>query len=221
MRQHLQMRLGSIVKMLREQRGWDQPELSFRSGVKVGTISAIEVRNSVRSEHAPALARAFGMTIDGMMSYGSEDQKPSKSVVNETSNISAARAYSGEVPVINWVQAGAWQDVAEAVEPERYLPIFKGHSSNSYALRVRGDSMTASHGKSYPDGCYIIVDPARVSPVNGDRVVARLKGVAEATFKVFKHEDGRQWLAPLNQMHKPIYDGFTVIGTVIGKWEDE
>jgi SOS-response transcriptional repressor LexA len=41
------------------------------------------------------------------------------------------------------------------------------------------------------------------------------------TFKVFKDEDGRKWLAPLNNSHLPIIAAFTIIGTVIGKWEDE
>lgn len=229
------MALGKNVKALRDARGWKLRDLSKRSGVPVGTIGALEVRDSVRSEYAAQLAKAFEIPLEELLAadqsgviaqdykqnnaLAQSDQDPK--AINSISNISAARAYSGEVPVINWVQAGAWQEVAEAVEPERYLPIFRGHSSNSYALRVRGDSMTAAHGKSYPDGCYIIVDPAKVAPTNGDRVVARLKGVAEATFKVFKNEDGRQWLAPLNTMHQPIYDGFTVIGTVIGKWEDE
>jgi SOS-response transcriptional repressor LexA len=41
------------------------------------------------------------------------------------------------------------------------------------------------------------------------------------TFKVYKEEDGRRWLQPLNAAHEPIRDEFRVIGTVIGKWEDE
>ena len=97
------------------------------------------------------------------------------------------------------------------------------HSASTFALRVRGDSMTAPHGsgKSYPEGCYIFVDPERRAPVNGDRVVACLSGSDEVTFKVYKNEDGRQWLQPLNPAHEPIRDNFHILGKVLGKWEDE
>ena len=139
-------------------------------------------------------------------------------------NVDAARAFTGEVPVISWVQAGSWNEAADPFQPgdaEQFLPIFRGHSSNTFALKVRGDSMTAPHGKSYPEGSYIIVDPAKLGPVNGDRIIAKLEGSDEVTFKVFKDEDGRKWLAPLNSSHPPIIQPFKIIGTVIGKWEDE
>ena len=126
--------------------------------------------------------------------------------------------------MISWVQAGAWQDIADTFQPEdaeRHLPIFKGHSSKTYALKVRGDSMTAPYGKSYPAGCYVIVDPEKRSPMNGDRIIALTPGSKEATFKVYKDEDGRRWLAPLNSTHPTIQEPFEVLGTVIMKLEDE
>lgn len=94
-------------------------------------------------------------------------------------------------------------------------------SGRAYALRVRGDSMTAPHGKSYPEGAIIIVEPERRSPVNGERVIAKLDGSSDVTFKVYKEEDGRRWLQPLNAQYEPIREPFNVLGTVIGKWEDE
>ena len=103
-----------------------------------------------------------------------------------------------------------------------YLPCPAPHGRSTFALRVKGDSMTAPYGRSYPDGCIIYVDPERRSPVNGDRIVACLvdTGDHEVTFKIYKNEDGRQWLAPLNTQHPPLFERFTVLGTVIGKWED-
>jgi hypothetical protein len=95
------------------------------------------------------------------------------------------------------------------------------HSPSTFALRVKGDSMTAPYGRSYPDGCIIYVDPERRSPKNGDRIVACLDGDDdEVTFKIYKNEDGRQWLLPLNPQHPPLFERFKVIGTVLGKWED-
>lgn len=143
---------------------------------------------------------------------------------SQSGNVDAARSFIGEVPLISWVQAGNWHEAADAHQPgdvETYLPVHRRHGSNTYALRVRGDSMTAPHGKSYPEGCYIIVDPDKRAPNNGDRVIARIKGADEVTFKVYKNEDGRQWLQPLNPAHLPIREPFTVLGTIIGKWEDD
>jgi SOS-response transcriptional repressor LexA len=146
-------------------------------------------------------------------------------------NVEQGPGTRGMVPLISWVQAGAWcevVDVAEVREPapdyhdsSTYLPCPAPHSPSTFALRVKGDSMTAPYGRSYPDGCFIYVDPERRSPKNGDRIVACLEGSDdEVTFKIYKNEDGRQWLLPLNPQHPPLFERFKVIGTVLGKWED-
>ncbi len=126
--------------------------------------------------------------------------------------------------MISWVKAGEWNEASDPLQPgdaEAWLPCMRKHSERSYALRVRGDSMQAPYGKSYPEGCIIFVDPELRAPTNGARIVAKLAGTDEVTFKVFKEEDGRRWLQPLNPTHLPIRDEFEVLGTVIGKWEDE
>lgn len=130
----------------------------------------------------------------------------------------------GGVPLISWIQAGEWNEAADPFQPgdaQAWLSCPRQHSPHTYALRVRGDSMTSPHGRTYPEGCIIFVDPERKAPVNGDRIVAKLAGTDEVTFKVYKEEDGRIWLQPLNPSHLPIRDEFKVLGTVIGKWEDE
>lgn len=143
---------------------------------------------------------------------------------DKLNNTEPAPVVRGGVPLISWIQAGAWADSSDPFEPgdaEAWVPSMKPHSAQAFALRVRGDSMTASHGKSYPAGSIIIVEPERRSPVNGERVIAKLDGSSEVTFKVFKEEDGRRWLQALNPLHEPIREPFRVLGTVIGKWEDE
>lgn len=127
----------------------------------------------------------------------------------------------GMVPLISWVKAGEWSEAADPWQPgdaEDWLPCIARHSPSTYALRVRGQSMTAPHGRSYPEGSIIFVDPANRMPTNGQRVIARLEQSDEVTFKVYKNEDGRQWLMPLNPTHPPIFDRFSILGVVIGMW---
>lgn len=141
------------------------------------------------------------------------------------SNVEAGPVLRGQVPLISWVRAGEWCEASEPLaraDVERWMDCPVSHSAGTYALRVRGDSMTAPSGaaRSYPEGSFIFVDPERRSPVNGERVVACLKDSNEVTFKVYKNEDGKQWLMPLNPLHEPIREKFHILGTVLGKWED-
>ncbi len=138
------------------------------------------------------------------------------------SDVSPGPDVKGRVPLISWVQAGVWNEAVDIYEPgyaEEWLPILQNGGNHSYALRVEGDSMTSSYGKSYPEGTIIIVNPDLRSPSTGQRVVAKLNGTNKVTFKVFVEEDGRRWLKPLNPQHPPIYDEFDVIGTVTAKYE--
>lgn len=139
-------------------------------------------------------------------------------------NIEPAPDIKGRIPLISGRQAGMWTEAVDIYEPgyaERWLPILKSNSEHTFALRVTGDSMTARFGKSYPEGCIVFVDPDQRNPENGDRIVAKLAGSDEVTLKVFTQEAGRRWLRPLNDSYPPIYDEFTVVGKVVGKWEDE
>lgn len=133
--------------------------------------------------------------------------------------------HTASVPLISWVQAGEWCEASDPFIPgeaDEWLSCPVKHSEYTYALKVHGDSMTAQTigVRSYPEGCIIFVDPLKKDPVNGDRVIACLEGSNAVTFKVFKQEDGRVWLEPINNRHEPIRDPFKVIGTVIGKWEE-
>lgn len=172
---------------------------------------------SIKGDTAAALQLATGFSATWLAT----GKGPKKS----GSNVEAGPEIRGAVPLISWVQAGSWSAANDPLQPgeaERWMACLVPHSEGTYALRVKGDSMTAPHGntRSYPEGSYIFVDPAKRSPVNGDRIVAKLEGEDAVTFKVYKNEDGRQWLHPLNPAHDPIRQPFSVLGTVIGKWED-
>lgn len=143
----------------------------------------------------------------------------------KSDNLAPGPDFKGKVPLISWVQAGPWCDAESITTPENvelWMDCPVQHSPRTFALRVRGDSMTAvsGAGRTYPENSIIFVDSEKRSPRNGDRVVACLSGTGSVTFKVYKNEDGRQWLQPINPSHEPIRDNFHILGTVIGKWED-
>lgn len=61
------MTLGRRVRFYREKLQLTLDDLSERSGVEVGTISALENRNSSRSQFTGHLAKAFGLTIEQLL----------------------------------------------------------------------------------------------------------------------------------------------------------
>lgn len=230
--------LAQRVLTLRTERGWTQGQLAAASGVSQGSIGNIEsgARLDPRATTLTGIAHALGVDAH-WLSTGDGSKNPhmptgntaaffaKENATSYLSNISPGPDLRGKVPLISWVQAGTWCQAGDALtagEAERWMDCPVSHSAQTFALRVRGDSMTAPHGNSrtYPEGCFIFVDPERRNPCNGDRVVACLVGTDEVTFKVYKNEDGRQWLQPLNPSHEPIRGQFNVLGTVLGKWED-
>lgn len=217
------MSIHQTIRREREARGWSMEELAARVSEAEGlpkplawqTIQQWEREGGTapKRQRMEVVSKVFGMAVNELMGVsGRENTEPGPQL-------------RGRVPLISWVRAGQFTDAADpfiAGDAERWMDCPVNHSGSTYALRVRGDSMTAptGAGRTYPEGCFIFVDPEKRSPVNGDRIVARLEDSDEVTFKIYKNEDGRQWLQPLNPHHEPIREKFRVLGTVLGKWED-
>lgn len=60
------MAIGKQVRKYRKKAGWTLERLAELSGVETGTIGALEARDSKRSEYFPALAKAFGLSLEQM-----------------------------------------------------------------------------------------------------------------------------------------------------------
>ena len=180
--------IADRMKQAREAAGLTQPQLAKKAGVSPGTIGNIESGTRKQPRELLAIAAALRVTPTWLQS-GTPPMRPS--------NIEEAPSTRGLVPLISWVQAGAWCEVTEVREQApsyhdspTYLPCPAPHGRSTFALRVKGDSMTAPYGRSYPDGCIIYVDPERRSPINGDRIVACMMdaGDHEVTFKIYKKQ---------------------------------
>lgn len=88
------------------------------------------------------------------------------------------------VPVIDYVRAGHWSEVADPYEPgagSEFLGTDVSLGSNAFALIIDGESMAPE----FMPGDKILVDPD-VAPRPGDYVVAKLDGEEKATFKKFR-----------------------------------
>lgn len=146
--------------------------------------------------------------------------------VGDQSNVSGMLERFGKVPLISWVQAGAWCEAISNFEPyqaDSWLSCPVPISDSGYALKVLGDSMTnPGPGRSYPTGCIIFVDP-EVEANTGDRVIARVPRTNEVTFKVLVEDAGRQFLRPINPQY-PIIDiteETHICGKVVGSFIPE
>lgn len=228
------MTYGSRLKTAITQAKCGRKDLAAAIGISVQAIGdVINGKSNALTAENSAKAAAFLRVSSSWLATGEGEMLPRDLVSTNRvggglsiANTSPGPDVRGKVPLISWVQAGAWCQAVDLLQPgeaERWMDCPVSHSAGTFALRVRGDSMTAPHGntRTYPEWCFIFVDPERREPVNGERVVACLSGTDEVTFKIYKNEDGRQWLQPLNPSHEPIREKFHIIGTVIGKWEDE
>lgn len=177
--------LSDLLIEYKKEHRLSQTELAKKSGVSQRTISSLLNPESVDSFSLKTV------------------QKLVKNLRLDLSNIGDRLEVTQELPLISWVQAGSPEDVQDlfhAGEYEDLVPVTKLYSRHSYALRVQGDSMQASSGISFPDGCIICVDP-EITYENGSYVVAKFPDTQQATFKQLVIEAGETYLKPLNDRY--------------------
>lgn len=157
--------------------------------------------------------------------YSTGRNRPT-STATDHSNVREIDHRFGKVPLISWVQAGAWCEAISNIEvydADSWLSCPVPISNLGYALKVHGDSMTnPGPGRSYPAGCIIFVDP-EAETKTGDRVIARVPRTNEATFKILVEDAGRQFLRPINPQY-PIIDiteETHICGKVVGSFIPE
>lgn len=200
-----------------------QRAFADKTGLAVAFISQIHNRRRpVGDDAARRIESAFNFPRGWMDKAHGNTELPT-----EFANLVSAPRNKGMVPVISWVQAGELTEAVDLYEPgdaEEWLPCPRSHGRHTFALRVRGDSMTNPYPgqRSYPEGTLIYVDPDE--PVeNGRRVVAKLLDSDEVTFKVYAEDAGRRFLKPLNPQYPTLEltDGYQIVGVVIGSYLPE
>ena len=142
-------------------------------------------------------------------------------LVREGTNVSSVPLGVNRIPIISYVQAGAWTEANDSFsvcDESEWLTTNLGPSTDTFALEIRGDSMLPE----FKPGDHVIIDPA-VVPMPGDFVVAK-NGDNEATFKKYRprgtdtNEKLVFELVPLNDDFPSIRSDMTnivIIGTMI------
>lgn len=131
------------------------------------------------------------------------------------SNVTDGPDITRSVPLISFVQAGAWTGIIDDFQPgeaEEWVPVIRSVGKNAFALRVSGTSMEPD----YREGDIIVVDPD-VQWHSGSLVVVRLNGDNEATFKKLAVDGSRIYLEPLNTRYQPMEitgKDYTICGVV-------
>ncbi|WP_440201907.1 LexA family protein [Actinobacillus pleuropneumoniae] len=137
-------------------------------------------------------------------------------------NVIPAAIGTTKVPLISYVQAGAWtgiDDFQETCGDYEYILTDLDVSGDAFALKIKGDSMEPE----FIEGDIVIIDP-KVEPHAGE-FVAAINGDYEATFKKYRpledlDEYGRQHfeLVPLNpdwHSMSSLKQEIRIIGTMV------
>ena len=187
------------------------------AGISAGYLSQLKLGRLLGGRNmGEKTARKMEKCLRLPLGWFDQDNK----ATNETRNVSKVDSQSNDVPLIAWIQAGSAAEAIDIYQPghyEMFISCPVKHGTNTYALRVEGDSMSAPSGRSYPHGSIIYVDPDRARSVcNGDRIIARISGENEVTFKCYIKDGNRQYLKPLNSVYPLITEEFEILGVIIG-----
>ena len=140
--------------------------------MEVGTISALENRDSKRSQFGTAIAKAMGVSLEDLENGNLDSAQPPTSRALEDDAIPVRMHH---VPVVGTTQGGpttrVWTDGdLPAGEGFGWVSV-SSRDRNAFALRVEGSSMAPR----YEHGEYVLVEPNR-RPEPGDDVIVRLRG---------------------------------------------
>ena len=200
------MSIGERIKKRRKHLGLTQAALSEMIGIAQQSLQSIESGKIEKPRKIIELADALETTPE-YLQFGIGE--------SENSNVAPGPTLKAAVPLISWVQAGAWSEINEIREfdADRYLCPVKC-SDLTFALKVQGVSMEPK----FYDGDLIFVDP-EAECIHGSYVVARLDDNNEATFKQLIIESGQKFLKAANpnwpEQLIPINGNCTLVGKVI------
>lgn len=180
-------KIGATLREMRIAKGLTLEEAAARSGMAHTSLSRYENdKQNWTGEGLEKIAKVYGVDV--------------ADIFIRAAQVEDGPEIKSSVPLIDWVQAGMWNKAADPLPPgqgERIPTTYRARP-NTYALRVRGDSMEPK----FPEGAIIIVEPGE-APVNGSYVIVR-QNHDDATFKQLVKDGYRAYLKPLNPRYPVI-----------------
>ena len=182
-------------------------------GVKQPTVSQWEADLMVpRGESLKKLEEILKTNSDWILHGKGNPDARYVLVQPDSQEFKAISLNTKRIPVLSWVQAGAWNDIGcddPSMTCTEWTETSADVSDHSFALIVRGDSMfNPSDKRSLADGVLVVVDTvfnAEPESLNHKIVVAMLEGTNEATIKEFIKDGPNMYLNPLNPRYPIIH----------------
>ena len=186
--------LGENIRRLRTAKGFGQNEFARMAQIDPGNLSKVERGiHALISPSIERIAATLGVTVAQLLA--------------DDHNVVLAPDGFRRIPVLDYVQAGAWVGVAPGFrdgEMQDYILTDQDYSPATFAMVLRGNSMSPE----FNEGDRVVIDPS-ITPHPGDFVVA-VNGGGEATFKQYRErgttKDGKDIfeLHPLNPVYKDL-----------------
>jgi SOS-response transcriptional repressor LexA len=155
-------------------------------GVSRGAVQQWEKPGGTapKRSNQPKVAELLGMSVAQLVSGGIA-----------TGNAADMR---GEVPLVTEAEAAnpTLIDNSRPSSHTEHVPASVAVKRHTFALRVRGDSMVADTGDSFPEGSVIVIEP-EMQAQDGDYVVVT-NDVGEISFKQLVRDGGEYYLKPRN-----------------------
>lgn len=206
------------IKSCMKELGMTQEELANKMGITRGAVT-----HYLAGRRVPPLKQfqklASILKADpAWLQFGTANERASAKKLVEKQEKAITHT---PVPILSWEQAAEFMNVAKMRRDEikEWVPHFNTDKSRWYALRIKGDSMTAPLGqnKNFHEGDIILVDPDKEAKHN-DFVIALLPRAKEVTFKQYVLDGGVRYLKPLNPQYPivAIDKGTHISGVVMG-----
>lgn len=206
------MNVKKNLGWLLSSRNTNPNSLAEATGVPQPTIHRILTGESAdpRTKTLEPIARYFGVTVSELRH---------SDLGAGSGNVELGPSIKGKVPLISYVQAGAFCEAVDSFSPgdaEEWLECPFPHGDSAFCLRVIGDSMQPE----YREGEVILVEPS-VRAEHGDDVVVRAPS-GSATFKRLQITPDGTYLRAVNPDYREridVPDESVICGVVVASWQ--